>query len=81
MLDARMLSCVFHGAGDSCRVCVCVSVCVQVSLHVSHVCGTVWGRQFSFWLRGFVQDSCPIVWGFLLTGYLLIEWGTKCSQV
>jgi hypothetical protein len=42
----------------------------------------MWGRQFSFWLPGFVQDSCPIVWGFLLTGILFIEWGisvVKCN--
>ena len=37
---------------------------------------------FSLRLPGFVQDFCSLVWGFLFTGYLFIEWGisiVKCN--
>ena len=49
----------FMGAGDSWRVCVCVSVCVHVPLHVSHVCGTV-SSEGRYWFGG-VEVRVPCI--------------------
>jgi hypothetical protein len=58
-------------------VCVCVYVCLHVQCHLLRAVEV--RVKSALW---FVQDFCPIVWGFLLMGSFFIEWGisiVKCN--